>query len=125
MTATLELPGGDVVTPDDVFLYNGYPYRFRPLSNDDHEFELVPLYWGDSELDVPFRDREALVEQWGDESRGTLTADEWTGWIEDARGDGRFGDDEIDALARELPVEGAPGGEAGGLLERLRRVLGR
>ena len=27
MSEALELPNGDEVTPEDVFLYNDYPYR--------------------------------------------------------------------------------------------------
>lgn len=122
MDETLELPSGDVVTPDDVFLYEGYPYRFVPLTDDEHAFELAPLYWGDSGLDVPFRSREALVDQWGPESRGTMTEREWERWLREAREDGRFDDSELDALARELSVEEDQAG--GGLLARLRRALG-
>jgi hypothetical protein len=125
MTERLELPNGDVVTPGEVFLYEGYPYRFVPRSDDRYEFVLSPLYWGESELDVPFSGRDALVDQWSEESRGTLSPEEWAAWIEQARGDDRFDDTEIDALARELPVDGPPGGDDdGGLLARLRRLLG-
>ena len=117
MTRTLELPNGDVVTPDDVFLYENYPYRVQsPDPDAEHEFELSPLYWGGGEMDVPFRDREALVEQWGPESRGILTDVEWEQWLREARHDERFGDDELDALARELPVSRS-------LFERLRDAL--
>jgi hypothetical protein len=117
--ATLELPNGETVTPDEVFLYNGYPYRFVPLDHHEYEFKLAPLYWGDSDMDVPFPDREALDEQWGAESRGTLAPEEWEAWLREARHDDRFGDDEVDALARELPT---PGGD--GLVASIRRALG-
>ncbi|WP_115862509.1 hypothetical protein [Halorussus litoreus] len=136
MARELELPNGETVTPEDVFLYENYPYRVQfpdddassagdasaadasPAEDADYEFELSPLYWGGGEMDVPFRDREALVEQWGPESRGTMTADEWESWLVEARHDDRFGDDELDAVARELPVDDP------GLLGRLRRTLG-
>lgn len=133
MTRTLELPNGDTVTPEDVFLYNNYPYRVKFPDGDssdesggaangdppdgDPEFVLSPLHWGGGEMDIPFREREALVEQWGPESRGTLTAEEWEGWLREVRHDDRFGDDELDALARELPVSG------GGPVARLRDAL--
>jgi hypothetical protein len=125
---TIELPNGEVVTPEDVFLYENYPYRVQfpdrdgsaaeepGAENPDYEFELSPLYWGGTELDIPFRDREALVEQWGSESRGTLTEMEWEQWLREARHDDRFGDEELDALARELPV-------SRGLVARIRDVL--
>lgn len=124
MSQTLELPNGDVVTPDTVFLFNNYPYRFVPLDaleDDEYEFKLVPLYWGNSEMDIPFPDREAFVEQWGPESRGVLSDDEWESWLRTARGDDRFGEEELDALARELPTESATDD---GLLRKLRNVLG-
>ena len=119
---TLELPNGEVVTPEDVFLYENYPYRVQfpdgeeIEGDDDPEFELSPLYWGGGEMDIPFRDRKALVEQWGSESRGTLTELEWEQWLREARHDDRFGDEELDALARELPV-------SRGLVARLRDAL--
>ena len=125
MARTLELPNGESVTPEDVFLYNGYPYRVQfpdgDASADEdarYEFELSPLYWGGGEMDVPFRDREALVEQWDSESRGILTDHEWKQWLREARHDDRFDDEELDALAREL-------GTTGGFLSRLRDALGR
>ncbi|WP_128477170.1 hypothetical protein [Halorussus pelagicus] len=123
MDRTLELPSGETVTPDDVFLYNGYPYRVEfpegSESDDaDAEFWLSPLHWGGGEMDIPFREREALVEQWGPESRGTLSESEWDQWVREARHDDRFGDDELDALHRELPTSG------GGLVARIRRTLG-
>jgi len=118
MPETLELPDGEVVTPDDVFLYEEYPYRFRPLDHEEYEFKLVPLYWGGGDMDVPFPDREALVDQWGPESRGTLTEDEWEAWLRSARNDERFGSEELDALARELPTDDP------GVLTSLKRALG-
>ncbi|NHN49147.1 hypothetical protein G9464_16325 [Halostella sp. JP-L12] len=119
MPETLELPNGEVVTPEDVFLFNDYPYRFAPLdtgeqdssiprtgaeNHEEYDFKLVPLYWGGSDMDVPFPDEEALAEQWGEDSRGTLPPAEWEAWLRSARKDERFGDDEVDALARELPT---------------------
>jgi hypothetical protein len=117
----LELPNGEVVTPEDVFLYENYPYRVQfpddeAATDFDPEIELSPLYWGGGEMDIPFRDREALVEQWGLESRGTLTEMEWEQWLCEARHDDRFGKEELDALARELPV-------SRGLVARLRDAL--
>lgn len=135
MPETLELPNGETVTPDDVFLYNNYPYRVRFPDGEEsadeenptddaevpaersHEFVLSPLYWGGGEMDVPFRDRSALVEQWGSESRGTLRPTEWEQWLLEVRHDERFGDDELDALARELPTDD-------GFVTRIRRALG-
>ncbi|MFC4553436.1 MULTISPECIES: hypothetical protein [Halorussus] len=117
MSETLELPNSDVVTPDDVFLYNEYPYRVSFVDDETYEFELSPLYWGGGEMDVPFRDRDALYEQWGEGSRGVLTPNEWEQWLREARRDDRFGDDELDALARELPTED-------GFVARIRRTLG-
>jgi len=130
MTRELELPNGETVTPEDVFCYENYPYRVQfpdgespaaaeGVGEDDYEFVLSPLYWGGGEMDVPFRDREALADQWGPESRGTLAPEEWAAWLREARHDDRFGDDELDALARQLPT---PGGD--GPLARLRRALG-
>lgn len=125
MTRELTLPNGETVTPDDVFLYNNYPYRVEFPNEDgsvnedaETEFWLSPLYWGGGEMDIPFRNRETLVEQWGSESRGTLTPEEWEQWLLEARHDDRFGDDELDALVRELPVSG------GGLVARIRRTFG-
>lgn len=120
MSDTLELPTGETVTPDDVWLYGGYPYRYRPR-DDASAFELVPLYWGDSDLDIPFEDREALVDQWDADSRGPLTDAEWERWLAAAREDERYEAAELDALADELPVDD---GDAGGLFARLRRALG-
>jgi hypothetical protein len=103
MSERLELPNGDLVGPDDVFLYNGYPYRLVWLDHEKYDFELSPLYWGDSGMDIPFQDREALVDQWGTDSRGLLTDEEWAAWIEDASEDERFGDQEVAELAQTLP----------------------
>ena len=119
MSRELTLPNGETVTPEEVFLYNNYPYRVQfPDDDPDVAFQLSPLHWGGGEMDIPFRNREALVEQWGSESRGTLTPEEWEQWLCEARHDDRFGDDELDALARELPVSG------GGLVARIRRAFG-
>jgi hypothetical protein len=132
----LELPTGEVVTPDDVFSYGGYPYRFVPA--DEHEptarpagpgptpeevdFYLVPLFWGGGDMDVPFRDRAALEEQW-DDSRGVLTEAEWRDWLFEARADDRFDEAELNAIGRELGVvNGAT--DDGGLFARVRRLLG-
>ncbi|ODR81643.1 hypothetical protein BG842_08640 [Haladaptatus sp. W1] len=118
MTRTLTLPNGEEVTEDDIILYDGYPYRLRFVDDDEYEFELSPLYWGNSGMDVPFPDREALVEQWEGDSRGTLTDEEWNGWLREARHNPKFSDDELDEIAREL-------GTNDGLLDRLRRLFGR
>ncbi|MBV0924650.1 hypothetical protein KTS45_10620 [Halomicroarcula limicola] len=122
MPETLELPNGDVVSPEDVFLYNDYPYRLV-WSDGDHAFELSPLYWGDSGMDVPFPDREALVDQWEADSRGLLTDEEWAGWLDDASDDPRFDDEEVAQLAAELPTDWEPAGDesesGGGLRDRL------
>jgi hypothetical protein len=124
MPDALELPNGDEVTPDDVILYNDYPYRLVWLDGDTHAFELSPLYWGDSGMDVPFRDREALVDQWEPESRGRLSDEGWADWLDDATDDPRFDDEELAHLAAELPTDWEPedgsnddGGS--GLLDRL------
>jgi hypothetical protein len=118
MPETLDLPNGDVVTPDTVFLYNNYPYRFEPLDGEQYAFKLVPLYWGGGDMDVPFPDEAALADQWGDDCRGTMTAEEWDEWLRKARGDERFGNDELDALQRELPVSDR------GLVASIRDALG-
>jgi hypothetical protein len=117
---TLELPNGETVTPDDVFLYEGYPYRFRPADEETTAFYLTPLYWGGGEMDIPFSDRGVLRAQWGEESRGLLSEEAWADWLSEARTDERFDDEELDAVARELGLAG----EELGLLARLRRTLG-
>jgi hypothetical protein len=119
MAPTLELPNGETVTPEDVFLFNGYPYRFVPGEDDRFAFELSPLYWGGGEMDVPFPDREHLAEQWGPESRGTLTEAEWREWLAEARADDRFDEAELAAVERAVL-----GGGDGGVLSGLRRRLG-
>ena len=122
MADTLELPNGDEVTPEDVFLYNDYPYRLVWLDSDEYAFELSPLYWGDSGMDIPCHDREALVDQWEPESRGLLSEEEWTGWLDDASDDPRFDREELTELAAELPTDWEPEPESdsdGGLLDRL------
>jgi hypothetical protein len=134
---TLELPTGETVTPADVFCYEGYPYRFVPADErggsnarvegpgpgpDEVQFYLVPLYWGGGDMDVPFPDREALVEQW-DDARGVLTDAEWRDWLVESRADDRFDDAELDAIAAELGLDGGRGA-SGGLLARVRRLLG-
>jgi len=122
MDDSLELPNGDAVTPDDVFLYNDYPYRLVWLDDDTHAFALSPLYWGDSGMDIPFRDREALVDQWEPESRGLLSESEWADWLDEASGDPRFDDDELAHLADELPTDWEPAAtdeSGGGLRDRL------
>jgi hypothetical protein len=127
MAETLELPSGDVVTPDDVFLHDGYPYRYVPVEDDEYAFLLSPLYWGDSGMDIPFRDRDALAAQWSDDSRGTLTASQWRDWLDDARDDDRIDPEEVSALARELPVDVRDDGvnDADGILAALRALVGR
>ena len=118
MTETLELPNGEEVTPEDVFLYNNYPYRFAPVDDDRYAFKLSPLYWGDSDMDVPFPNEDALAEQWGDGSRGRLSSEEWERWLREARRDERFDDAELDAIAAELPTAER------GIVASLRDALG-
>ena len=124
MARTLELPNGDVVSPADVFCYNDYPYRLVWLDDDTHEFALSPLYWGDSGMDIPFRDREALVDQWETDSQGRMTGEEWAAWLDAATTDHRFDDEEVASLAAELPTEWTPDDsdsdtDSGGLRDRL------
>jgi len=116
MPETLELPTGETVTPDEPFLFEGYPFRFRPA---DEGFELSPLYWGGGQMDQRFESRAELVDRWTDDpdTRGVLTDAEWRAWLDDARGDDRFVTEELDAIEREL-------GLATGPLARLRAVLG-
>lgn len=122
MADSLELPNGDKVTPEDVFLYNDYPYRLVWLDSGDHDFELSPLYWGDSGMDIPFRDREALADQWEAGRQGRLTPEEWADWLDSASADPRFDDAELAHIAGELPVEWEPtdgDDTGGGLRDRL------
>lgn len=102
MTATLELPNGDRVTPSDIFLFNGYPYRFVPLETDEYAFKLSPLVWGGDGMDVPFDDHEEFETQWGPDSQGILSKPEWRDWLADARTDERFDREEIDAIAWDV-----------------------
>jgi hypothetical protein len=117
MAETLELPTGETVTPEEPFLFEGYPYRFRP--DEGEAFSLSPLYWGGGEMDLRFEGRRKLVERWADDpdSRGILTDAEWRDWLRDARDDDRFGAEELDAVERELGLARGPVG-------RLRRLLG-
>jgi hypothetical protein len=121
---TLELPTGETVTPDDVFLFGGYPYRFEPRASG---FVLSPLYWGGGDMDLPFRDREELSFRWGEdgEAHGPMSTDEWAAWLETAREDDRFGDEELDVLARELGVAADGEERESSLVSRLRGRLGR
>mgnify|MGYP006275337143 FL=1 len=122
MSDSLTLPNGDEVTPDDAFLYNDYPYRLVWLDGRPHAFELSPLYWGDSGMDIPFQDREALVDQWEAGRQGLLTPEEWAEWLDSASADPRFDDEELAHLAEELPTAWEPDGESGssgGLRDRL------
>jgi hypothetical protein len=120
MAERLELPTGETVTPEEPFLYEGYPYRFRPADADEPAMcYLSPLYWGGGQMDVPVPDRGSFEEGWTEASRGVLTDREWATWLENARGDDRFDDAELDALARELGVADA----GPGILDRLRRLL--
>lgn len=130
VTETLKLPDGSVVTPDDVFLYNGYPYRFVPGPDDAAPaFLLSPLYWGGGDMDVPFEDRAALVDQWEPAESGQLDDDGWREWLDDAHENDQFDDAELDALASE--IRGGSGDGRGrsnadgtdGILGRVRRFL--
>lgn len=127
-TETLDLPSGETVAAGEMFSFNGYPYRFVPLDHEEYEFKLAPLYWGGGDMDVPFEGRDELVEQWGPESRGVLADEAWRDWLTDARTDDRYGDGELDAVERELFACDADGGsdagDDGGLMDRLRRLLG-
>jgi hypothetical protein len=115
MPETLTLPNGETVTPEDVFLFDGYPYRFVPAEDG---FYLSPLYWGGGEMDVPFASEAELADRWEGDSRGTLRDEEWRAWLREARHDDRFSDEELDHVARELGLER-------GLLARIRGLLGR
>jgi hypothetical protein len=121
MPDPLELPNGDEVTPEDVFLYNDYPYRLVRLDSEEYAFKLSPLYWGDSGMDIPFRDREALVDQWEAGQQGLLTPEEWADWLASASADPRFDDEELAHLAAELPTDWEPpgGSDSGGGLRDL------
>jgi len=116
MDETLRLPDGETATPDDVFPFNDYPYRFVPVDGEEVAFELTPLYWGGAGMDIPFEDRAALDEQWEAESSGRMTDDEWRAWLESARRDDRFDDEELDAVAAAVLDEG--------IFDRLRRRFG-
>jgi hypothetical protein len=122
MPETLTLPTGETVTPEDAFLFEGYPYRFVPA---EEGFVLSPLYWGDSPLDLHVESPDDLERRWGAESRGVLTDEEWVEWLADARGDDVFTAEELDALADELGVAGDEHGRERGLLDRVRELLGR
>lgn len=102
MTATLELPNGDRVTPSDVFLFNDYPYRYVPLDGAEYAFKLSPLVWGGAGMDVPFDDAAELETQWGPASAGVLSESAWRDWLADARADDRFDREEVDAIAGEV-----------------------
>ena len=140
MERRLELPNGDVVEPDDVLLHDGYPYRYVPSEDGEYAFVLSPLHWGDSGMDIPFRDRDALVAQWSDDSRGTLTPSKWGDWLESARDEDWIDAEEVATFARELPVDASIEGDAApatadatdatdgddaGFLARLRGLVGR
>lgn len=120
---TLTLPTGETVTPEDVFLYNDYPYRFVPLDHEEYEFKLAPLYWGYSDMDVPFPDRDALTEQWGAESQGTMSDAEWAAWITDRRETEMFGENELDAIAEEVGLSEEVSDDDG-IVASIRRALG-
>ena len=117
-----------------------------PSEDDEHAFALSPLYWGDSGMDIPFRDRDALVAQWSDDSRGTLTPTEWEAWLEGARDEDWADAEEVATFARELPVDASAesdaasdgddaasddddaasdDGDDAGILARLRGLVGR
>ncbi|MDZ7747289.1 MAG: hypothetical protein U5K28_12640 [Halobacteriales archaeon] len=116
---TLELPTGETVSPDDVFHYEGYPYRFTPSDEASSAFILSPLYWGGGEMDVPVPSTEAFHTEWSDRSRGVLSGEEWEEWLDDARRDDRYDDAELDAIASEIGLDV----QSGGLLTRVRRQL--
>ena len=146
MGRRLELPSGDAVEPGDVLLHDGYPYRYVPSEDDEDAFVLSPLYWGDSGMDIPFRDPDALAAQWSDDSRGTLSPGEWEAWLDGVRDEDWVDAEEVATFARELPVDASvadesaddadaddgsdagdgdePGDDAG-FLARLRGLVGR
>lgn len=128
MTETLTLPNGETVTPADVFLFENYPYRYVPGDGEGVAFELSPLFWGGGQMDIPFTDRAALEAQWGPESRGTLSDEKWRAWLDEARADDRFEEEELDAVAAELGLvdasEEETEQESDGLVGRLRGLFG-
>lgn len=125
MTETLELPDGTVVTPEDVFLYNDYPYRFVPTDETEPDaFLLSPLYWGGGEMDIPFSDHDVLREQWNSDESGDLDRDEWEQWLDDARGNDKLDEAEVDALTAEILGETATTAATDdGILSRIRRFF--
>lgn len=97
-----------------------------PADGEAPAFSLSPLYWGGGEMDVPFRDREALREQWEPDASGVLDDAGWEAWLAEARDDDQFGEAELDAVARELFDDSAPaplGDRAAGLFDRLRALF--
>ena|GEM_PF-852544 len=97
-----------------------------PADGEPPAFSLSPLYWGGGEMDVPFRDREALHEQWEPDTSGVLDDDGWEAWLADARETDQFGEAELDAVARELfdgRETGAVGDRPSGLFDRLRSLF--
>jgi hypothetical protein len=97
-----------------------------PVDGEPPAFHLSPLYWGGGEMDVPFRDREALREQWEPDASGVLDDDGWEAWLADAREADQFGEAELDAVARELfddQPAGAAADRSSGLLDRLRGLF--
>lgn len=124
MAETLELPDGSVVGVDEVFLYNGFPYRFVPVEGDgEPAFLLSPLYWGGGDMDVPFTDREALCDQWEPGESGRLDEAGWRDWLAEAREDDTLGDAEVEALAAEI-LDEASESDRSGLLDRLTALFG-
>lgn len=115
----LELPNGDLVADGDVILFEGYPYRV----DLDEGIVLAPVYWGDSNLDLAFEDAAEIAREWGEESRGRMSQEEWTAWLESARADDRFGDAELDAIADAVLAPGDDRRQTG-LLGRLRELFG-
>lgn len=97
-----------------------------PADGEAPAFYLSPLYWGGGEMDVPFRDREALREQWEPDASGVLDDAGWEAWLAEARDDDQFGEAELDAVARELFDDSVPaplGDRAAGLFDRLRALF--
>lgn len=111
----LRLPNGDTITPGDIILFEGYPYRYVDAEGG---FTLSPLYWGDSDLDLWFDSVTELDSRWGSRSRGVLTEPEWRIWLSEARDSPRFSTAELDYIEGEvLPPPG--------LVDRVRRFLAR